>query len=194
MNVTRTELAAELQSSRQSIRRLIQTGVLKVLPNGKLDRDASLAAIAANSSGFGGGWSGGLRGRLSLQERAEKLLRGERHEQADEEEEADIESGKPSVMFIGGLMFLSEQIRDQGRQDSLRDLALDALANVDLVLAGRKLSRKQKALAAANLVALFTYVVSGWFDELLDFVGKGSALEFRESLRAWGDEHIMYRD
>jgi hypothetical protein len=73
VTISKAALAAALKASPSTITGLIQRG-LPTLPDGKIDRRAALGWIVEHTSGHGGGWAEGLRGKGGLGDRAARLL------------------------------------------------------------------------------------------------------------------------
>jgi hypothetical protein len=70
--MTRIELAALLGCSKSTVTKLVKDGM--PIEGDQIQRQTALRWISNRTSGLGGGWVGGLRGRASLAERAKELL------------------------------------------------------------------------------------------------------------------------
>lgn len=164
--VTNSELARELDASPASMTHLLKTGVLKSLPDGKINRLAALRAIAKSTSGHGGGWTGEARGKLSLQERAEALLNPTKAKQSG----PSMDPFAP--LFALGMAHVCKCLRDGGRFDALRDLTIEATG----------ISRKQALEATLGFVAMTHFWIQ---DVVAESLGKKYARTFDRELAGW---------
>ena len=72
--VSKADLARELDCPRSRVTQLTHAG-MPVRSDGKLDRLTALRWIVFYTSGAGGGWWGSLRGKPSIYDRAQALLK-----------------------------------------------------------------------------------------------------------------------
>ena len=168
--ISKSELAKELQASPGTITHQIARGVLHVLLDGSLDREASLRAIMG-TSGHGGGWTGGSRGKKSLGERAAGLLKPK---QTTTETPVEL---PPS--FAYGMAFLAERLRDPERVETSTNVVAEAVIGI---------TPEQARLA----VLLCVYLANGWLSEFLPLTSKKYERQFKRELEMWSAKHIPW--
>jgi hypothetical protein len=165
---------------------------MPTLSDGSLDREQSLRFIAGNTSGYAGGWSAQSRhGKASLAERAAKLLgiknefetfdfsdlaNSDNQDSQAGKQPADGEDREKKFFYdyghASGMAYLARCLRDAGRLESLRDIAVEATGITP-----------EQAMKAARL---FAYMANAWIVDLLgETLGKKYAKEFDQELAGW---------
>jgi hypothetical protein len=161
--ISKRQLARELDCSPGTITRLVSDGVIQVLSSGLIDRLAALRAIMAQTSGFGGGWTV-ARSKVSLAERAEQLLKTLVPTRAPKQEPFPPD-------LAAGMVFLCGRLRDRIRFEGLQEFAIEL-----------GLSAKQ----AKEVALAFVVLVHWWIeDPIVSAFGKKYKKQFDAELSSW---------
>ncbi len=178
--VSGAALARELGCSPASLTNQKKTGVIKALPDGTFDREKTLRDIAKRTSGAAGGWETGLRhGKPSLRERAEKLLSAGKPGRKVPTVKTPDETPLPPN-FGYGIAYFARQLRDEGRIDTMAQLAHEA---IDI-----------READGRNLAKIFVHLVNGWVVDFIgEIVGPEYGQKFEADLLAWVGANIAYQ-
>lgn len=145
-SVTKAAFAALLDCPRGTVSRLCRRG-MPVRSDGAVNTGEALRWVANLTSGIGGGWTGGQRGKLSLCDRAKSLLDGKRVPKPQPKRKPFTERGKTSASreIVASREGLLDYIRAHAavrlpivaRELGLREYVARDAANVfDALLAG----------------------------------------------------------